>query len=163
MTIKKGKVVKMSYLLKNGSGEELDRSDSGEPLVYLHGVGQIVPGLERQLEGLQVGDKRQKLEVLPQDGYGEIRPDLVLSVNRAQFPGEAKIEPGMQFWAQSQDGHKHPFTVTAINGDKVEIDGNHPLAGETLYFDVAIEEVRDATAEEMEHGHAHGPDGHHHH
>lgn len=163
MTVKKGKVVTMSYLLQNDSGEELDRSQPGEPLVYLHGVGQIVPGLEKQLEGLKEGDKRSKLKVPPDEAYGEMRPDLQLSVERKQFPKEAQVEAGMRFWAHTPEGQKHPFTVVEVKGDTIMIDGNHPLAGETLYFDIEIEGIRDATKEEMEHGHAHGPGGHHHH
>ncbi|MGE0762097.1 MAG: peptidylprolyl isomerase [Bdellovibrionales bacterium] len=162
MKIAKDTVVTMSYLLKNGKGEELDRSEPGEPLVYLHGGGQIVPGLEKQLEGLSQGDKRDQLVVVAGEAYGEMRPDLQISVDRAQFPEDAELEPGMRFWAHTPEGQRHPFTVVAVKGDSVEIDGNHPLAGETLHFNVSIEGVRAATKEELEHGHAHGPGGHHH-
>jgi len=162
MKIAKGKVVSMTYLLKNNAGEELDRSQPGEPLVYLHGTGQIVPGLEKQLDGLAKGDKREKLVVTPEEAYGELRPDLKISVNREQFPKDAELEPGMRFWAHTPEGQKHPFTVVSVTGDDVNIDGNHPLAGETLTFSIEIEDVRDATKEEMEHGHAHGPGGHSH-
>lgn len=162
MTITKGKVVTMSYLLVNDAGEELDKSEPGEPLVYLHGVGQIVPGLEKQLEGLKKGDKLTRLKVLPAEAYGELRPDLQLTVSRKQFPQDADLEAGMRFWAHTPEGQKHPFTVVAVAGDDIDIDGNHPLAGETLFFDVEIESIREATKEEMEHGHAHGPGGHSH-
>src|SRR5690606_26275332 len=124
---------------------------------YLHGVGQIVPGLEKQLEGLSKGDKRTKLVVTPDEAYGELRADLQISVARDQFPKDTELEPGMRFWAHTPEGQRHPFTVVAVQGEQVQIDGNHPLAGETLHFDIAIEEVRAATAEELEHGHAHGP------
>jgi FKBP-type peptidyl-prolyl cis-trans isomerase SlyD len=162
MTISKGKVVTLKYLLQNETGEELDRSEDGEPLTYLHGVGQIVPGLESQLEGLKIGDKRSKLKVEPAQAYGEMRPDLKLTVSRGQFPSDAKLEAGMRFWAHTPEGEKHPFTIVDVNGDKVDIDGNHPLAGETLFFDIEVEGIRDATKEELEHGHAHGPGGHSH-
>jgi FKBP-type peptidyl-prolyl cis-trans isomerase SlyD len=162
MTIKKGKVVTLSYLLVNEAGEELDRSEPGEPLIYLHGTGQIVPGLENQLEGLKAGEKRAKIKVLPADAYGEMRPDLKLTVGRKQFPQDAELEPGMRFWAHTPEGEKHPFTIVKVAGDKVDIDGNHPLAGETLFFDVEVQGIREATKEELEHGHAHGPGGHTH-
>lgn len=162
MKIAKGKVVSMNYLLKNNAGEELDRSQPGEPLVYLHGTGQIVPGLEKHLEGLSKGDKRDKLVINPDEAYGEMRADLKISVGRDQFPKEAELEPGMRFWAHTPEGQRHPFTVVKVTGDNIDIDGNHPLAGETLTFNIEIEEVRDATKEEMEHGHAHGPGGHNH-
>jgi len=162
MVIEKGKVVTISYLLKNSAGEELDRAESGDPLVYLHGMGQLVPGLERHLEGLKGGDTLTKVEVPPAEAYGEIRSELKLTVTRDQFPDDAEIEPGMRFWAHTPEGEQHPFTVLALNGEVVEIDGNHPLAGMTLYFDIEVHEVREATKEELDHGHAHGPGGHHH-
>lgn len=163
MKIAKDSVVSLSYLLTNSKGEELDRSQPGQPLVYLHGMGHIVPGLEKQLEGLTKGDKRAKLVVAPEEAYGEMRADLQVSVSREQFPKETEIEPGMRFWAHTPEGQRHPFLIVAINGDQVEIDGNHPLAGETLHFEIEIEEVRAATKEELEHGHVHGPGGHHNH
>jgi FKBP-type peptidyl-prolyl cis-trans isomerase SlyD len=162
MKITKDTVVAMNYLLTNGDGVELDRSEEGSPLVYLHGSGQIVPGLERQLEGLSQGERREKIEVAPGEAYGEMKEELMLSVSRQQFPPEAEIEPGMRFWANTPEGEQHPFTVIEVEGDEVKIDGNHPLAGQTLYFDVTIDSVRVATKEELDHGHAHGPGGHHH-
>lgn len=162
MNITSGKVVSMQYILTNSKGEELDRSEPGQPLAYLHGQGQIIPGLEKQLEGLSKGDKRDKLEIKPSEGYGEIIPALRTSVELKQFPPGMDVKPGMRFMMQSPEGHGRPFVVTAVNNDQVEIDGNHPLAGETLYFNIEIEDVRDATQEELQHGHAHGPGGHHH-
>jgi FKBP-type peptidyl-prolyl cis-trans isomerase SlyD len=161
-TISNGKVVNLLYSLKNDQGEVLDRADKEAPFTYLHGADQIVPGLETALEGLKVGDKK-KVTVAPADGYGETNADLKLTVNRSQFPGKVDLEPGMQFEAHTPDGHGVVFTVEAIEGDKVKIDGNHPLAGQTLHFDVEVLEMRDATDEEKDHGHAHGEDGHHHH
>jgi FKBP-type peptidyl-prolyl cis-trans isomerase SlyD len=161
-TISNGKVVNLLYSLTNDSGEVLDRADHEAPFTYLHGAQQIVPGLENALEGLKVGDKKN-VKVEPADGYGELNPDLKMTVGRAQFPSKVEIEPGMQFEAQTPDGHGVVFTVEAIEGDKIKIDGNHPLAGQRLHFDVEVLSMRDATDEEKQHGHAHGPDGHHHH
>ncbi len=159
--IKAGTVVNLAYSLKNSDGDLLDKADAGEPFTYLHGASQIVPGLETALEGLKQGDKKV-VTVEPIDGYGEVNTDLKLTVNRTQFPAEAEIEEGMQFETQTPDGHGVIFTVESIQDDKVMIDGNHPLAGETLTFDVEVLSVRDATDEEKSHGHAHGADGHHH-
>jgi FKBP-type peptidyl-prolyl cis-trans isomerase SlyD len=151
--VAEGKVVNLKYTLKNDEGEVLDKSDAASPFTYLHGAQQIVPGLENALEGLKVGDKK-KVEVAPAEGYGELNEDLKLTVNRSQFPANVEVEAGMQFEAQSPDGQE---------GDKVKIDGNHPLAGQTLHFDVEVLSLRDATEEEKAHGHAHGEHGHHHH
>ena len=159
--IKKNKVVSMSYCLKNTKGEELDRADTDKPLDYLHGGGNIVPGLENALEGLKIGDKKE-VTVEPEDGYGEILTDLKMEVERKAFPADQKIAQGMQFMAELSDGKKHPFNVVKIKEDKVHVDGNHPLAGQTLQFSVEIMKIRDATPEELKHGHAHGEGGHHH-
>lgn len=159
--IKNGKVVDLSYSLKDRKGQVLDRADPGEPFTYLHGAGQIVPGLESALDGLKVGDKKA-VTVSPGEGYGERRPELRIAVNRSEFPEDVQLEPGMQFEAHGPGGQPIVFTVEKLEGDKVHIDGNHPLAGETLHFEVEVLRVRDATKEEMQHGHAHGPDGHHH-
>ena len=157
-----GKVVDLAYTLKNSTGEVLDQSSAGEPFTYLHGGSQIVPGLEAGLLGLKAGDKKN-ITVAPEDAYGKVNESLRLSVKRAQFPESAPVQAGMQFQAQSPEGHGMVFTVSGIEGDEVKIDGNHPLAGETLHFAVEVLKMREATQEEMEHGHAHGPDGHHHH
>ena len=159
--IKKNKVVSMSYCLKSTKGEELDRADTDKPLDYLHGGGNIVPGLESALEGLKIGDKKE-VTVEPKDGYGEILTDLKMEVARKAFPADQKIAQGMQFMAELSDGKKHPFNVVEIKDDKVRVDGNHPLAGQTLQFSIEIIKIRDATPEELKHGHAHGEGGHHH-
>ena len=158
---KKNKVVSMSYCLKNSQGEELDQSDKNKPLEYLHGCGNIVPGLENALDGLKVGDKKA-VTVEPEDGYGEILTDLKMELDRKAFPSDQKIAPGMRFMAELSDGKKHPFNVVEIKDDKVHVDGNHPLAGQTLEFSVEIVKIRDAAPEELEHGHTHGEGGHHH-
>ena len=150
----------MHYTLTNNKGEVLDSSQGGDPLTYLHGSGNIIPGLEKALTGKQVGDKLQ-VTVEPAEGYGVHDPALVQQVPKRAFQGVPNIEAGMTFHAQSSQGPMR-VTVTAVQGDMVTVDGNHPLAGETLNFDVEITEVRAATLEEIAHGHVHGPGGHHH-
>jgi FKBP-type peptidyl-prolyl cis-trans isomerase SlyD len=159
--IKSGKVVDLSYSLKDSNGQVLDRADPGAPFTYLHGAGPIVPGLENALDGLKAGDKKA-VTVSPEEGYGKRRAELRLVVKRTEFPAGVQLETGMQFEAHAPDGRPVVFTIEKLEGDKVHIDGNHPLAGETLHFEVEVLQVRDATKEEMQHGHAHGPDGHHH-
>jgi FKBP-type peptidyl-prolyl cis-trans isomerase SlyD len=161
MLIAPEKVVLIHYTLKNDAGETLDSSSGGEPLAYLHGQGNLIPGLEKALEGKQAGDKLS-VSVEPGAGYGQRDDKLVQQVPRRQFGG-ANVQPGMQFHAQTSQGQTRVVTVTNIAGDMVTVDGNHPLAGENLHFDVEVTEVRDASAEELEHGHVHGPGGHHHH
>lgn len=162
-TIQSGKVVDLSYSLKNSKGDLLDQADAKDPFTYLHGAQQIVPGLENALEGLKAGDKKD-VQVAPEEGYGIRSDDLRIIVNRSQFPAGVELEAGMQFEAKGgPDGEAMAFRIEAINGDKIHLDGNHPLAGETLHFSVEVLKVRDATEEEMDHGHAHGGDGHHHH
>jgi FKBP-type peptidyl-prolyl cis-trans isomerase SlyD len=159
--IKSGKVVDLKYTLSNSDGEVLDQSDQSDPFSYIHGAQQIVPGLETALEGLKIGDKK-KVVVPPEQGYGENDPQLKLVVNRSQFPAGAHLEEGMAFRANSPEGEDMVFRVESIQGDQIHVNGNHPLAGETLNFDVEVLAVRDATTEEMEHGHVHGPHGHDH-
>lgn len=159
--IQNGKVVTLGYVLKNAKGEEVDRADKHDPFVYLHGTGQIVPGLETALMGLEIGTKKQ-VTLSPADAYGEVNPALRTNVERSMFPEHLELKPGAQFRASVGDTPVI-FTIQSIENDKVLIDGNHPLAGESLHFDVEVIGVREATSEEMEHGHAHGPGGHHDH
>src|SRR5512142_2154183 len=161
MKIEKGRVVDLDYSLHLGDGEVVDRSDPGEPLTYLHGEGEIVPGLENALEGMEAGQKKQVV-VSPGDGYGDRDPDRVQRVPRKAFPAGFVPEVGMELSAQGPEGDEIPFVVQRVEPDAVTIDLNHPLAGRTLSFDVTVREVRDSTAEERAHGHAHGPDGHEH-
>jgi FKBP-type peptidyl-prolyl cis-trans isomerase SlyD len=145
--------------LTDEKGEALDSSEQDGPLTYLHGAGNIVPGLEAALEGKSVGDAL-KVVVPPADAYGEHDDELVQAMPRDRFP-DGEIEVGMRFQAQSHGGAR-VLTVTALSDDEVTIDANHPLAGRTLTFDVTVREVRDATQEEIEHGHVHGEHGHDH-
>jgi FKBP-type peptidyl-prolyl cis-trans isomerase SlyD len=161
MQIAKNKVVSIDYTLTSPSGETIDSSKGGEPLLYLHGGGNIIPGLERALEGKSAGDQI-KATIDPEDGYGAKNPQLVQVVPRKQFPGVKEIKPGTRFEAQTSQGPR-VVMVVAVDDENVTVDANHPLAGETLIFDVTVMNVRDATQQEIDHGHAHGPDGTLHH
>ena len=158
MQIGAKKAVSFHYSLRDDEGTVLDSSEGRPPLTYLHGEGNIVPGLERALEGKSAGDE-VKATVPPEEGYGERDDDNIRNVPRRKLP-EGKIEPGMRLRLQTNEGPV-PALVTAVSGDYVTVDANHPLAGMTLHFDVTVVEVRDATAEELEHGHVHGPGDHH--
>lgn len=153
MTVSKDRVVSIDYTLKDSTGNLIDSSDGGDPLTYLHGNGNIIPGLERNLEGKQAGDKLSCV-IEAGDAYGERDDSLVFKVKKDDFDG-AEVEVGMQFEAHGEDGAQI-VTVVSVEGDEVTIDANHPLAGEKLHFDVKVTEVREATAEELEHGHVHG-------
>jgi len=156
MKVENGKVVTIRYrLVVDG-----EVADEGE-LSYLHGHGQLIPGLEEALEGHEKGDV-VKVTLPPEKAYGQPDPEGVQVVDRSAFPEGSRIEVGEQYLAQDASGAQMPFTITKVEGDQVTIDFNHPLAGKTLEFEVEILEVRDATPEELAHGHAHGPGGHHH-
>ena len=161
MKIAKGSVVGIDYSLHLGDGEVVDKSEPGDPLTYLHGEGQIVPGLESALEGLAVGDSK-KVVVAPEQGYGERDRARRPGGPAEGLPADFKPQPGLELTAEGPDGEPVPFTIREVKLETVVIDLNHPLAGATLHFDVTVRDVRAATAEELEHGHAHGPDDHHH-
>jgi len=160
MQIAQDTVVSIHYTLTDDAGETVDSSAGGDPLFYLHGNGNLVPGLENALEGKQAGDKI-KVTVAPADGYGEYDKQLVQRVPRRAFKGVADVKTGMQFQVQSDQGPRS-VTVTNVAGDMVTVDGNHPLAGKNLNFAVEVMEVRQPSEEELAHGHVHGPGGHHH-
>jgi len=162
MLVAQDKVVLIHYTLTDDAGAVIDTSSGGQPMAYIQGQGNIIPGLEKALEGKQKGDKLS-VKVEPAEGYGVRDDNLLQDVPRRAFGSVASIQPGMQFHAQTSRGHTRVVTVTNVQGDMVTVDGNHPLAGQHLNFDVEITEVRDPTAEELEHGHVHGPGGHHHH
>ncbi|MFA5630267.1 MAG: peptidylprolyl isomerase [Porticoccaceae bacterium] len=159
MNITNNAVVALHYTVKDEDGVKLDSSEGGTPLTYLHGASNIIPGLERALEGKSKGDALD-VNIPPAEAYGEYIDELVDSVPREAFQG-AEVEVGMRFEAQTNNG---PISVviTHIEGDNVTVDGNHPLAGKSLNFSVTVEDIREATAEEIAHGHVHGPGGHHH-
>jgi FKBP-type peptidyl-prolyl cis-trans isomerase SlyD len=153
-------VASFHYTLTDDNGQVIDSSQGREPLTYLHGTGQIVPGLEKAMVGRVAGDQF-KVQVAPAEGYGEHHPELMQELPREAFQGVEDIQPGMQFQGHGPQGVIN-VTVTKIDGEKVHIDGNHPLAGQTLHFDIEVTDVREASAEELAHGHVHGAGGHHH-
>lgn len=153
-------VVLIHYTLTSDTGETLDTSAGREPLGYLHGFGNIIPGLENALTGKQAGDKL-KVSIKPEEAYGVRDDALVQVVPRSAFGGAQDLEVGMQFQAQTPQGVR-VVTIVEVEGDDITLDGNHPLAGETLHFDVEVTEVRAASQEELAHGHVHGEGGHHH-
>jgi FKBP-type peptidyl-prolyl cis-trans isomerase SlyD len=160
-TVGDGKVVSLKYTLRDDDGDVIDASEDGDPLAYLHGSDNIVPGLERQLTGKKLGDKLSCV-VPPAEGYGVIEGPGPQPVPRASFPEDAELEEGMQFYARGPDGETMALWVVEVRQDTILVDANHPLAGATLHFDVEITAIRDATAEEKAHGHPHGEGGHHH-
>ena len=160
MQIAADSVVLIHYTLKDDDGKVLDSSAGGEPLAYIQGHGNLVSGLEKALEGKAQGN-RIEVSLVPEEGYGTRNEALVQRVPKRSLQGAGEIRKGMQFQAQTDEGMRL-FTVTTVVGDMVTLDGNHPLADQTLHFDVEVVEVRDATAEELEHGHVHGAGGHHH-
>lgn len=153
MRIAEQAVVSFHYTLKDQDGRVLDQSDSDRPLVYIHGVGNIIPGLEEALEGKNAGDKLNVV-VAPEDGYGVRDEALVQVLPRAAFEGISELRVGQQFHADSGHGPM-VISVTHIDGDNITVDGNHELAGVQLHFDVEVVQVREASAEEMDHGHVH--------
>ena len=160
MQIKKNTVASLNYVLKDDEDNVLDQSDSGD-FVYLVGTGQIIPGLEKAVDGKQAGDQLN-VSIMAVDAYGERVLEKIQRVPQKMFPKDIEIKSGMQFEAQSPDGDIAIATVDSIDGDVVVVDHNHPLAGKNLHFEVEVVDVREASAEELEHGHVHGPDGHHH-
>ena len=155
MKVEEHAVVLIHYVLTNDDKEVLDSSEGQEPLAYLHGTGHLIPGLEAQLLGKAAGDQLD-VTVQPNDGYGEFNEELVQTVSSDVFDGVDSVEPGMQFQTSNDDGSGgETITVISVENDEVTIDGNHPLAGVTLHFAVDIVNVREATAEELEHGHVH--------
>jgi FKBP-type peptidyl-prolyl cis-trans isomerase SlyD len=147
-------VVTIHYTLTDESGEVIDSSEGADPLAYLHGAGNLIPGLERELLGKTAGASL-KTTVSPEDGYGEFQPELVETVPREAFEDIEKIEAGMAFEAEDSDGQARRVVVKEVSDDGITIDGNHPLAGVELNFDVQVVEVRDASEEEIAHGHVH--------
>ena len=153
------KVISFHYLLTDASGKTLDSSAAGEPLTFLEGGEQIIPGLENELRGMKAGEKKH-LIVKAKDAYGEKDPNNIIEVPLEKMPTR-NIKTGDRFRA-GKDSHSPVVTVANVTQTHVTLDGNHPLAGMDLTFDVEIAEVRDATEDELTHGHVHGPGGHRH-
>lgn len=159
MQIAQNHVALIHYTLKNDAGEVLDSSQGQEPLPFICGAQNIIPGLENALIGKVAGDKLD-VRVEPEEGYGQVREDLIQKVDRANFQGVDQISVGMQFMAEAPWGQQ-PVTVVAVEDDGITLDGNHPLAGQVLHFAVEVAEVRVATEDELSHGHVHGEGCHH--
>ncbi|MEH6586819.1 MAG: peptidylprolyl isomerase [Halioglobus sp.] len=147
-------VVTIHYTLTDNSGEVIDSSEGADPLAYLHGTGNLIPGLEQALVGKTAGASLQAT-ISPEDGYGEIQPELIETVPKEAFEGVDSIEPGMAFEAQGSDGQARRIVVKDVSDDGIIIDGNHPLAGVELNFDVQVVDIREASEEEIAHGHVH--------
>lgn len=160
MKISKNKVVSIDYTLTDAKGTVLDKSSKGRPLFYIQGAGNIIPGLEKALEGKDSGEAL-KAQIPHADAYGARDESLMQVIPKENFGDIKDLKVGMELEAESEDGIRI-ITVVGIEGDRVTVDGNHPLAGMDLTFDVNIVEVRDATSEELAHGHVHGPGGHAH-
>ncbi len=160
MKVRSDAVVSIDYVLKGDGGEVLDASGEA-PLAYLHGHQNIVPGLERQLEGLEVGARTQAT-VAPSEGYGERDEQRMVTVQRSQLPEGLEPEVGMMLSGQTPEGQPVPFWVKEVHDGSVTLDGNHPLAGKTLSFEVTVREIRAATDDDIAHGHVHGAHGHAH-
>lgn len=160
MNIANNCVASFHYTLTDKDGKVIDSSEGREPLAYLHGSGNIIPGLEKELEGKQVGDKLT-VAVPAAEAYGERNEAMMQELPANMFSGVDKIEVGMEFHAQTEQGVQ-VVSVAAVDGDTVTVDANHPLAGVDLNFDVEVTDVRAATEEEVAHGHAHGAGGHEH-
>jgi len=157
MEVANQRVVEIDYTLKDSEGNVLDSSEGREPLAFIQGTQSIIPGLEKGIDGWEQGQSGE-VEVAPADGYGEHNDELKQEVPKDIFQADAEIEPGMRFQAVGEGGQTQIITVVKVEDDKVLIDANHPLAGQTLHFDVKIAGVREATAEELESGEPAGAD-----
>jgi FKBP-type peptidyl-prolyl cis-trans isomerase SlyD len=162
MKIENGKVVALDYVLKLDDGIVVDASEKGSPLLYLHGHQNIIPGLESELTGLALGDQKD-VSVTPEEGYGEYVEELIQRAPKERFPEDSSFNLGDEVSAQDPDGHVRHGRITEVNAQEVVVDFNHMLAGKKLNFSVTVAEVREASEEEISHGHVHGPGGHHHH
>jgi len=162
--VAEGKVVAIYYTLKNKGGELLDtnKGKDGKPLAFLHGGGNLLPALEKELVGKAKNDFVE-VELSPEDGYGVVNPEAVRGVPRSAFPTDREPEVGAMIQGQGPDGQPVVGRIVEVGEEEVQVDLNHPLAGQHLFFEVTVCGVRDATEEETAHGHPHGPDGHDHH
>lgn len=158
LTVQDGQVVSMDYTL-HVDGEVLDTSSGHEPLEFLQGAGNIIPGLEQELYGMAIGESK-KVIVQPEDGYGLLDPDAFVDVPRDQFPASIPMEVGVEIQVTDESGRPMMARIDTVGDDTVKLDFNHPLAGKELHFDVTVVGMRDATDEENEHGHSHN--GHNH-
>jgi len=159
MTVAKDRVVSINYTLTDEEGQVLDSSEGREPLAFIQGVGAIIPGLEQALEGCEQGESIS-VSLAPEEAYGEYNDELIVNVPKDRFPEPDQLEVGGQVQAQTADGGVQILTVAEIAEQEVTLDANHPLAGQELHFEVSIENVREATGEELDHGHVHDDHDH---
>jgi FKBP-type peptidyl-prolyl cis-trans isomerase SlyD len=156
LTVQDGQIVSMDYTL-HVDGEIVDASEENEPLEFLQGAGNIIPGLESALYGMSIGESK-RVAVMPGDGYGELDPEAFADIVRSDFPAEIPLEKGVEIEMSDQDGNPMYARIDSFDAETVKLDFNHPLAGKTLNFEVKVVALREASAEEIEHGHAHGAD-----
>lgn len=162
MPIEANKVVTLNFTLTDDAGNVLDSTDQGGPFSYISGRGMVLPKLEEAVSVMMIGTKKQlKLEAA--DAYGNYNDQIVQVVGKENFPKDFVLEVGMEYMASNPEGVQMPFTIIEVNDDEITIDFNHPFAGINLNFDLELLDVRDATSEELAHGHVHSPGGHHHH
>jgi FKBP-type peptidyl-prolyl cis-trans isomerase SlyD len=161
MPLKSNQVVTMNFILKDDAGNVLDSTEGNEPFSFISGGNQILPKLEEKVGEMLIGSKKEVV-LNPEDGYGIYQEDAVRIVKRTEFPEDIEIGKGMSFLAKSPQGKDMQFLVKEINGDDIMVDFNHPLAGKILHFNLELLNLRDATQEELDHGHVHGAGGHHH-
>ncbi len=157
--VKSGQVVSIEYTLRV-DGKVIDSSVGGEPLEYLHGASNIIPGLEREIEGMAVGESKNVV-VSPEDGYGEVNEEAFIEAPRSVFPPDIPLRPGVELQLTGSDGSPLYARIEGVEEDVVVLNLNHPLAGKELHFDITVVGLRDATAEELKHGHTHGGHAHH--
>ncbi len=160
MALAENKVVTINYTVKDEEGEVLDSTTKEQPFSFLTGQNQILPELEKNIGNMVIGSQK-KVKLQPEEGYGSYDEKAVRQVKKSDFPEDVEVKEGMRFVADTGDGRQLPFIITEIEGEDIEIDFNHPYAGKTLEFDIELMNVRDATDEELVHGHAHGPEGKH--
>ena len=160
--MKANQVVTINYTLKDSEGEIIDSTSEGKSFSFLSGSEQILPKLEEAIGGMLIGSKKI-VALAAADAYGEYFDDAVQVLQSSEFPKEMEIKEGMEFVTNDADGNQMPFVISKITDEQITVDFNHPLAGEDLTFDVELLTIRDATEEELAHGHAHGGHGHHHH
>lgn len=161
MAIGANKVVTLNYQLSDDQGNIIQTTNGNGPFVFLSGNNQILPKLEEAIDGMIIGGKKS-IELVSSDAYGDYDEKAVQQVKRQEFPEGTDLEEGMEFMAQTPDGKPVPFVIKNVKDEDVTIDFNHPLAGKNLNFNVELLDVRDATREELAHGHVHGEGGHHH-
>ena len=160
LTIQKNHVVSIDYALKSDQGNLIDTSEGRSPLVYLHGTGALIPGMENALDGKSEGDEF-KVSIPPAEAYGNHNENLLHNVERKELAHLPDLAVGMELEVQTEEGQTMVMTIVELSDDTVVLDGNHPLAGQTLHFEIKVRNVREASAEEISHGHVHGPGGHH--